>query len=195
MSGHPTDMKSTEPTRQANRYECRWRDDLAGSGRQVHYWVDHEPQSPHWPDSAVMRWDLRPNDWHKIWPELVDHPCAKLFAPKHPQRQGPKRFRDWVESWPTGLNWRQEMPAHLHGAITQALAEIAQGAGGGVAPTSAPPEPAAQSVDVDDLLERLCVALLDAPDGERVAIAQALSTLALAPDSGRTVETLKRLMR
>ena len=21
-------------------------------------------------NKAVMRWDLRPNDWHKIWPEL-----------------------------------------------------------------------------------------------------------------------------
>lgn len=22
-------------------------------------------------DRAVMRWDLRPNDWHLVWPELV----------------------------------------------------------------------------------------------------------------------------
>lgn len=22
----------------------------------------------------VMRWDLRPDDWWQIWPELVDHP-------------------------------------------------------------------------------------------------------------------------
>jgi DNA-binding transcriptional regulator YdaS (Cro superfamily) len=22
-------------------------------------------------DLAVMRWDLRPNDWHLIWPELI----------------------------------------------------------------------------------------------------------------------------
>jgi DNA-binding transcriptional regulator YdaS (Cro superfamily) len=22
-------------------------------------------------DGAVMRWDLRPDDWHRIWPELV----------------------------------------------------------------------------------------------------------------------------
>lgn len=21
---------------------------------------------------AVMRWDLRPDDWHRIWPELID---------------------------------------------------------------------------------------------------------------------------
>lgn len=21
-------------------------------------------------DGAVMRWDLRPDDWHRIWPEL-----------------------------------------------------------------------------------------------------------------------------
>ena len=22
--------------------------------------------------TAVMRWDLRPDDWHRIWPELID---------------------------------------------------------------------------------------------------------------------------
>lgn len=25
---------------------------------------------------AVRRWDLRPIDWQKIWPELVSHPDA-----------------------------------------------------------------------------------------------------------------------
>lgn len=24
----------------------------------------------------VMRWDLRPDDWRQIWPELVTHPNA-----------------------------------------------------------------------------------------------------------------------
>ena len=24
----------------------------------------------------VMRWDLRPNDWWQIWPELIAHPDA-----------------------------------------------------------------------------------------------------------------------
>jgi DNA-binding transcriptional regulator YdaS (Cro superfamily) len=23
-------------------------------------------------DGGVRRWDLRPNDWHRIWPELID---------------------------------------------------------------------------------------------------------------------------
>jgi hypothetical protein len=23
-----------------------------------------------------MRWDLRPNDWHLIWPELAKNPSA-----------------------------------------------------------------------------------------------------------------------
>lgn len=23
-------------------------------------------------DGAVRRWDLRPDDWHRIWPELID---------------------------------------------------------------------------------------------------------------------------
>lgn len=25
-------------------------------------------------DCAVMRWDLRPSDWHLIWPELMTRP-------------------------------------------------------------------------------------------------------------------------
>lgn len=29
---------------------------------------------------AVMRWDLRPDDWHRIWPELV----GRKGAPKAP---------------------------------------------------------------------------------------------------------------
>lgn len=27
-------------------------------------------------DRAVMRWHLRPDDWHRIWPELVGQPGA-----------------------------------------------------------------------------------------------------------------------
>lgn len=27
-------------------------------------------------DGLVMRWDLRPNDWWQIWPELIAHPDA-----------------------------------------------------------------------------------------------------------------------
>ena len=82
-----------------------WRDE---SGRRVHYWTDTTPAEPIWPPSAVMRWDLRPDDWHLIWAELIDHPCALLFAPKHPHRPGPPRFLDWVQSWPAGFDWESE---------------------------------------------------------------------------------------
>ena len=27
-------------------------------------------------DGAVRRWDLRPDDWHRIWPELIGSPGA-----------------------------------------------------------------------------------------------------------------------
>lgn len=27
-------------------------------------------------ERAVMRWDLRPDDWHRIWPELIGAPGA-----------------------------------------------------------------------------------------------------------------------
>lgn len=80
------------------RYQCLWDD----AGR--HHWVDTQPSEPHWPESAVMRWDLRARDWPQLWPELIDHPCALLFAPTHPHRDGPPQFTDWVKSWPAGYD-------------------------------------------------------------------------------------------
>lgn len=176
------------------RYECRWR---AEGDVQAHYWVDHTPSEPHWPDSAVMRWDLRQEDWDKIWPELIDHPCAILFAPRHPHREGPRVFRDWVQSWPTGYDWEQKLPKHLHPAIRNAVAEIsnpvpqhgdqvlpAPQEGNGVLP---------QDVS-DGLVEQLAVVLLDLDDAKRCEVAQLLSALALAPDSARAVESLGQLL-
>jgi len=32
---------------------------------------------------AVMRWDLRPDDWHRIWPELI----GKKGAPAIPSSE------------------------------------------------------------------------------------------------------------
>lgn len=29
---------------------------------------------------AVMRWDLRPDDWHRIWPELAERADAPKVA-------------------------------------------------------------------------------------------------------------------
>ena len=31
---------------------------------------------------AVMRWDLRPDDWHLIWPELIGQPGAPAVEQK-----------------------------------------------------------------------------------------------------------------
>lgn len=31
-------------------------------------------------DRAVRRWDLRPDDWHRIWPELINSPEAPAVA-------------------------------------------------------------------------------------------------------------------
>lgn len=32
-------------------------------------------------DRAVMRWDLRPADWHLVWPELVGAEGAPAISP------------------------------------------------------------------------------------------------------------------
>ena len=29
-------------------------------------------------NGAVMRWDLRPDDWDRIWPELIGNPGAPV---------------------------------------------------------------------------------------------------------------------
>lgn len=34
--------------------------------------------------SAVQLWDLRPNDWHRLWPEAADDPAA----PEMPAAEG-----------------------------------------------------------------------------------------------------------
>lgn len=34
----------------------------------------------------VRRWDLRPNDWHLIWPELIGSDGAPAVADEEPQK-------------------------------------------------------------------------------------------------------------
>lgn len=37
-------------------------------------------------DGKVMRWDLRPDDWRDIWPELAERPDAPVLTP-NPKEQ------------------------------------------------------------------------------------------------------------
>lgn len=171
--------------------------------RYLCVWIDRTPEEPHMPSAGVMRWDLHPDDWWEMWPELMAHPCAYLFAPKHPSRDGPPKFADWVASWPVGLDWEKIVPMQFHERVRVILAS--------------PPPPEIDSVLVDkstvvryaapdiapkpttidppneaDLMLRLLVKhLLDVSQGERVNTAQLLSTLALAPDSARTLLAIK----
>jgi len=73
-----------EPCKESNNWVAKWK--------------DNEPDKYHW-EQGVMRWHLRPDDWHKTWPELITHPCSYLFAKNHPNRIGQPKFSDWVESW------------------------------------------------------------------------------------------------
>lgn len=52
--------------------------DLGVSGSLVTQWAGGKPVSEvrcvsieRATDGAVRRWDLRPDDWHRIWPELI----------------------------------------------------------------------------------------------------------------------------
>lgn len=196
----PSEALSHEPLpSEPQRYECKWRDE---AGRSVHYWVDHNPTEPIWPPANVMRWDLRPDDWHLIWAELLDHPCALLFAPKHPHRPGPPRFRDWVQSWPAGFDWVTELPEHLHEAVRRAQAELSTIA---TEPATALPDAMTHTQErpsvaatvsglVDDTVARLAVLLRDLDDSKRGEAEKLLSTLVLAPDSAKVVHSLARLL-
>ena len=33
----------------------------------------------------VRRWDLRPDDWHRIWPELIGSEGAPAIPQPHPE--------------------------------------------------------------------------------------------------------------
>jgi len=50
------------------RYVCIEPCNASNGG--VAKWKDNEPDKYHW-ETSVMRWHLRPDDWHKIWPELI----------------------------------------------------------------------------------------------------------------------------
>lgn len=94
----PVIVKNKEPDdiQKGNRYIISWNED--GSYK----WTDTQPLNVHWPDSEVMRWHMRPNDWFLIWPELIDHPCSILFAFNHPKRESVEpSFKEWVKSWPS----------------------------------------------------------------------------------------------
>jgi hypothetical protein len=105
------------------RYVCTWPN---GGGIGQHVWADANPALPHWPDSELMRWDLR-RDWHLIWPELVDHPCAIFFAKTHPLRNGSPRFADWVKSWPASFDSQEllrSMPESARLIVRQIWPEL-----------------------------------------------------------------------
>lgn len=48
---------------------CQWTSEVASQRRRVpiERCVDIERAT----GAAVRRWDLRPDDWHRIWPELI----------------------------------------------------------------------------------------------------------------------------
>ena len=153
-----------------------------------------------------MRWDTRPADWWDHWPELLAHPCAYLFAPTHPNREGPHKFADWVASWPVGLDWERVVPAQYHEKVREIL------------PALSTRQPAMQPSQIDSngavvryaalsgdataatmetassepsMLAMLVKALMGVSEAERENTARLLSTLALAPDSARTLEALR----
>lgn len=171
--------------------------------RYLCVWIDKTPDEPHMLSSGVMRWDLRPSDWWEIWPELLAHPCAYLFAPTHPNRDGPPKFSDWVASWPKGLDWEKIVPQQFHERVRGILTTLpppeqaSATSDGGAVVRYAAPENAPRALAIDPpneeavMLRLLVKTLLGVSEAERENTARLLSTLVLAPDSARTLDALK----
>lgn len=183
MEGGLIDVSDLTRAREPERYVC--------------VWVDKQPDEPHMASNGVMRWDIRPDDWWEIWPDLVSHPCAYLFALHHPDRDGPPRFEDWVASWPPEIEWEHLVPQQYHRHVRKVLEALPSG-----------PQASAISGHMglhgasvldsnrygnanDTMLHQLVRTLLGVEEEDRQTAARLLSTLALAPDSARTAEALK----
>lgn len=52
---------------------------------------------------SVMRWDLRPNDWWQIWPELVTHPDAPPVSAETQTATVSNRFQLGFPSQPQAV--------------------------------------------------------------------------------------------
>jgi hypothetical protein len=87
-------------------------------------WLDTRPDLPLSQGPGVMRWDLRPDDWNKIWPDLLFHPCAYMNAQQHPLRVGAPSPIDMVRTFPNGFDWKASAPLHMHEAIAATVAKL-----------------------------------------------------------------------
>lgn len=75
VAGGPT--KVAERLGVSAQAVCFWRD-----GKRT-FPVEHCAAIEDMSAGAVRRWDLRPDDWHRIWPELIDAegaPYVPAFA-------------------------------------------------------------------------------------------------------------------
>jgi hypothetical protein len=148
-----------------------------------------------------MRWDIRPDDWWKIWPDLVSHPLAYLFALHHPERDGPPKFDDWVASWPPGIEWEHLVPQEYHRHVQRILDAAPSGGPQTAAISARMGLQGASAHDSnrygnlsDTMLHQLVRTLLAVEKEDRHNTARLLSTLALAPDSAITVDALKHAL-
>lgn len=87
-------------------------------------WLDTRPDLPLSPGSVVMRWDLRPDIWNEVWPDLLFHPCAYMHAPQHPLRKGPPDPIELIRTLPPGFDWRVSAPPDLHPSVEAAVTEL-----------------------------------------------------------------------
>jgi hypothetical protein len=108
-----------------------------------------------------------------------------------------------VASWPQGLDWEKIVPQQFHGRVREILATLpppvqaSAAAVGSAVVRYAAPENAPRALAIDPanevavMLRLLVKTLLGVSEAERENTARLLSTLALAPDSARTLEALK----
>lgn len=89
----------------------QWRHGYAGRRPSPEYAVAIETAT----DGAVRRWDTRPTDWHRIWPELI----GAVGAPEPPSAPEPAEpVRQVAAETPA--------PANDHAAASEPRREVVQ---------------------------------------------------------------------
>lgn len=80
----PSDLAAEIGLKGPSRTQQVWQWKVVHEGRrpQPEYCVSIERAT----QNQVMRWDLRPDDWHRIWPELIGAQGAPAI-PAEPEAQ------------------------------------------------------------------------------------------------------------
>ena len=106
------------------------------------------------------------------------------------------------QNWPYPGLPSSALPEHLHAAVRKAQAEIMALPAEPTAPSTMEsakldtrPLRPLESVDQDNTIERLALLLMALDESKRAEAEKLLTTLMIAPDSAKVVQSLTRLLQ